>query len=220
MVEMGKREMPEGFAGKIVGWAGAYLISFVGLLHLLLTGEHLAHAAYLGVLFFLNAAASTAAAIGLARTGARWAWLLGAAVAGGSLVALLYSRVVGLPGYPDGVGQWFNFAAWMALAFELSFLAVAGLALTRRGKSLIGAEQRRIDVEKLPPDRQETPEHFALIEDQMQEIRDRMAPDVQDLKAHLDPKARAEKTQRQLRARVKETEQDIRTRLRSFLRRG
>ena len=118
------------------------------------------------------------------------------------------------------MGQWFSFAAWMALAFELSFLDVAGLALTRRGKSLIGAEQRRIDVEKLPPDRQETPEHFALIEDQMQEIRNRMAPDVQDLKAHLDPKARAGKAEREIRARVAKTERDIRTRLRCFLRRG
>jgi hypothetical protein len=206
---MGERETPDGFAGKILGWSGAYLISFVGLLHLLLSGEHFGYAAYLGILFLLNATASAVAAIDIARTGRNRAWLLGVAVAGGSLAALLWSRIIGLPGYPDGVGQWFNFAAWMALAFELPFLAVAGLALTRRGESLVGAEQRRIDREELPPDRQETPEHFALIEDQMQEIRARMAPDVRDLKAHLDPKARGEKAGR-----------NIRERLRSLVRRG
>ena len=199
----GKREAPEGFAGTIVGWLGAYLISFVGLLHLLLSGEHFGHATYLGVLFLANAAASAVSAIGIVRTGARWSWLLGISVAGGSLVALLWSRTIGLPGYPDGVGQWFNFAAWMALAFELPFLAVAGLMLTRRGKTLVRTEQRRIDVEDLPPDRQETPEHFALIEEEMEKIRSRMAPDVRDLKAHLDPKARGEKAGRNIRQRLR-----------------
>ena len=151
--------------------------------------------------------------------GQTWAWLLGVAVAGGAVAALLWSRLVGLPGYPDGVHQWFNFSAWMALAFELPFLAVAGLALTRRGKTLVGVEQRRIDMEQLPPDRQQTPEHFRLIEGQMQEIRNRMAPDIQDLRLHLDPKARKEKVERNVRERVEKTEQDIRTRLRSLLRR-
>lgn len=215
-----ERELPEGFAGKIVGWLGAYLISFVGLLHLLLAGEHLEYAAYLGILFMVNAAASAVAAIAIARTGQSWAWLLGVAVAGGAAVALLWSRIIGLPGYPDGVHQWFNFSAWMALAFELPFLAVAGLALTRPGEALVRTKQRRIDVEELPPDRQETPEHFALIEDQMREIRDRMAPDVQDLRAHLDPKARTEKATRNVRERVGKAEKDVRTRLRSLLRRG
>lgn len=205
-MQLERRGTEEGFAGKIVGWLGAYLISFVGLLHLLLAGEHLGYATYLGILFLVNAAASAVAAVGIARTGQRWAWLLGVAVAGGAVVALLWSRLIGLPGYPDGVHQWFNFSAWMALAFELPFLAVAGLALTRRGERRVEAKQRRIDVEELPPDRRETPEHFALIEDEMREIRTRMSPDVRDLKAHLDPKARGEKARR-----------NVRDRLRSFL---
>lgn len=195
-----------GFAGRIVGWLGAYLISFVGLLHLLLAGEHLGYAVYLGIMFLLNATGSAVAAIGIVRTGARSAWLLGVAVAGGAVVALLWSRIIGLPGYPDGVHQWFNFAAWMALAFELPFLAVAGLALTRRGKILVGAEQRRIDREELPPSRQETPEHFGLIEGELRGIRDRMEFDVSDLRAHLHP--------RTLRGRAK---QDVRLRLRALL---
>lgn len=209
----------EGFVARTVSWAGAYLISFVGVLHLLLSGEHIGYEPYLGVLFLVNAAAATVSAVGLARTGALWAWLLGVVVAGGAFIALLWSRIVGLPGYPDGVGQWFNFAALTAVAFELPFLAVAGLALSRWGKTLVSLEQRRIDVEDLPPDKQETPEHFRLIEGQMREIRDRMAPDVQDLRLHLDPKARKDKAQRQIRTRAERAQQDIRERLRSLLRR-
>lgn len=193
----------EGFVARTVSWAGAYLISFVGVLHLLLSGEHIGYEPYLGVLFLINAAAATAAAVGLARTGALWAWLLGIVVAGGAFVALLWSRIVGLPGYPDGVGQWFNFAALTAVAFELPFLGVAGLALTRRGRALVGWEQGRVDREELPPDRQETPEHFDLIEGQMREIRTKMSPDVRDLRAHLDPKAVGKKTGRGVRERLR-----------------
>ena len=200
-MQLEERGTPEGFAGRIVGWLGAYLISFVGLLHLLLAGEHLYYAAYLGILFLLNFAGSAVAAVGIVRRGGRWAWLLGAAVAGGAFVALLWSRIVGLPGYPDGVGQWFNFAAWMAVAFELPFLAVAGLALTRRGGALVVAEQRRIDGEELPPARQETPEHFALLEREMAEIRDRAQTDFTDLRRHLDPRVLKERVERETRER-------------------
>lgn len=198
-----ERAAPEGFAGRTVGWAGAYLISFVGLLHLLLSGEHLHYAAYLGALFLLNFAGSAVAAVGIARAGQGWAWLLGAAVAGGALAAFLWSRTIGLPGFPEGVGQWWNFLAWMSFAFELPFLAVAGLALTRRGRTLVGAEQRRIDRERLPPARQETPEHFARIEGEMREIRERMAPEVSDLRARANPRTLGGRIGRDALARLR-----------------
>lgn len=200
---MGERNMEERFAGRIVEWGGAYLISFVGLLHLLLAGEHFGFAAYLGVLFLANFVAAAVSAVGIAWTGRKWAWMLGVAVAGGALVALAYSRTLGLPGYPDGVRQWFNFAAWMALAFELSFLAVVPLALTKRGKSLLETEQERVDRERLPPDRQETPEHFELIEKDMRGIRDRMSPNLRDLHSHTTPKSLGQQTKRSLRQRLR-----------------
>ena len=202
-VHLGRGGEAEGFAERIVRWAGAYLISFVGLLHLLLAGEHFDYAAYLGALFLANFAASAVAALGIVWTGARWAWLLGVAVAGGAFVALLWSRTFGLPGFPDGVGQWFNFLAWMAVAFELPFLALAPLALTPPGRTLVAAEQRRIDREGLPPTRRETPEHLGLLEGEMRELRTRMAADVRDLRAHLDPKAIADRSTRGARTRLR-----------------
>lgn len=200
--ELEKRAAPEGFAGRIVAWLGAYVISFVGLLHLLMSGEHLSYATYLGILFLANFALSAVSALGIVRTGQNWAWLLGVAVAGGALVAVLVSRVFGLPGYPEVQGQWFNFAAWMAVMFELLFLAVASLALTGRGEALVETEQERIDREELPPDRQETPEHFALIEGEMAGIRARARPDLTDLRAHLQPSVLAEEAGQDVRHRV------------------
>lgn len=200
---LGERDVGERFAGRIVEWGGAYLISFVGLLHLLLSGEHFGYAPYLGLLFLANFIGASISAVFIARTGRRWAWLLGVAVAGGALVALAYSRTLGLPGYPDGVRQWFNFAAWMALAFELSFLAVVPLALTSRGRALVGAEQERVDRERLPPDRQETPEHFELIEKDMREIQARMRPDLRDLRNTMEPRALGEKAKLGVRQRLR-----------------
>lgn len=193
----------EDFAGKVLTWAGAYLISFVGLVHLLESAEHFGFATYLGFLFLANFAASVVTALGMLWTGRRWAWLLGVAVAGGALVGFLVSRVVGLPAYPEVAGQWFNFTAWFALALELTFLAVTPLALTERGRTLVGAEQRRIDREELPPSRQETPEHFGLLEGEMREIRDRMAPDLSDLRAHLDPRVVGERARQDARSRLR-----------------
>ena len=187
----------------------AYFISFVGLLHLLLSGEHFGYAVYLGLLFLTNFIAAAVAALGILWTESRWAWLLGVIVAGGAFVVFLGSRVFGLPGFPEAEGQWFNFGGWMALGFELAFLAAVPLALTRHGSTLLGMEQSRIDREKVPPDTRETPEHFRLIEDEMYEIRSRMAPDARDLRAHLEP---------QKLGRL--AKQDARTRLRTVLQRA
>lgn len=203
----GPSEPVEGFADRTLNWFGAYTISFVGLLHLLLSGAQLEYAVYLTLLFLANFTAAMVAALGMVWTGSRWSWLLGVAVAGGAFVVFFVSRMFGLPGYPEADGQWFNFGGWMALTFEIVFLAAAPLALTRRGRKLVGAEQARISREELPPARQETPEHFRLIEKEMREIRSRMAPDARDLRAHLEP--------RKLGRRAK---QDARTRLHTFLR--
>ncbi|MGB3681276.1 MAG: DUF3618 domain-containing protein [Rubrobacteraceae bacterium] len=201
-MEAGRGNVAEGFAGKILTWLGTYLISFIGIVHLLLSGEQFGYAAYLGLLFLANFGASAVAALGILWTGKRWAWLLGIVVAGGSLAVFLASRLFGLPDVPELEGQWFNLPAWIAVALELAFLATVPLALTRRGEDLVETEQARIDREKLPPARQETPEHFGLLEDEMREIRNHMAPDVSDLRAHLEPRKVGDRAKENVRARV------------------
>ncbi len=202
-MELGKQRVSEGFAGRILAWLGTYLISFVGILHLLLSGEQFGYAAYLGLLFLANFAASAVAALGILWTGKRWAWLLGVLIASGSLVVFLAARMFGLPGVPELEGQWFNLPGWIAVALELAFLSVAPLALTRRGRGLVGTEQARIDREEVPPDTQETPAHFKLIESEMYEIRHRMASDVTDLRAHLEPRKLADRTKRNVWMRLR-----------------
>ena len=211
-MQAGKQGTAKGFAGRTLAWYGAYFISFVGLLHLLLSGEHFGYAVYLGLLFLANFAASAVAALGILWTGGRWAWLLGAVVAAGAFVAFLGSRVFGLPGFPEAEGQWFNFGGWMSLGFDLAFLAAVPLALTRRGRALVETEQDRINREKLPPARQATPEHFGLLEDEMYEIRGRMAPDVLDLRAHLAPRKMGNRAKREAWTRLRSILHGIRGR--------
>ncbi len=83
--------------------AGAGLIFASGLIHLVLTPEHLEEAAYLGLLFLADFAGAVVAAFGIYR-GRRWGWVLGALVAAGAPVAYVISRTVGLPGMePEGL---------------------------------------------------------------------------------------------------------------------
>ena len=76
---------------------GAGLILASGLVHLLLTREHLEEATYLGLLFLADFAAATVAAFGIYR-GYRWGWMLGALVAVGAFTSYVVAETGGLPG--------------------------------------------------------------------------------------------------------------------------
>lgn len=193
----------QGFADQVLSWAGGYLLAFVGLVHLLEVDEHFDYATYLGFSFLAVFAASSIAAAGVAWGGRRWAWILGALICGVTLAGFVVSRMFGLPGYPGFLGDWYDFPGWVAVALELSFLATAPLALTSRGRTLVGVEQRRIERERVPPDRQETPEHFALIEQDMFGIRNRMAPDLSDLRTHVDPRVLKERVKQRVRMQLR-----------------
>lgn len=193
----------EDFAWRLLSWFGAFVISWIGLTHLLQTGEMLGIATYLGFLFLANFVASSVAAIGIYWGNYGWAWLLGIAVAGGAFVGFVVSRVVGLPGYPEAAGGWFNLPGLIALMLEASFLLLSLLVVTSRGRALVGTEQGRIVRERLPPAEQETPEHFELIEKDMAGIRTRMAPDLSDLRKHVEPRAIKEQAKRSLRERLR-----------------
>ena len=80
-------------------WAAMALILVTGLIHLIEGPGYLAGTAYVGVLFFANAAGFVAAAYGIYRDKG-WGWALGLLIAGGAFVAYVVSRFVGLPGAP------------------------------------------------------------------------------------------------------------------------
>lgn len=109
--------------------AGAGLILASGLIHLVLTPEHLEEAAYLGLLFLADFAGAVVAAFGIYR-GRRWGWALGTLVAAGALVAYVVSGTVGLPGMePEGLLEPVGVVTKLV---EALFLGLFVLAVIKR----------------------------------------------------------------------------------------
>jgi hypothetical protein len=191
--------MDDGLAPKVLTWAGAYTISFVGLIHLIVSDEHFEAATYLGWLFLANFAGAAGAAIGIAWGGHRWGWLLGDAVAGGAFVLYVVSRAIGLPGFhPEGVWEWVRLDGLLSLGLEGLFMALSLLAITPQGRALVRMEQERIGQEQTVSG--ETP---GRIEQEMLEIRSRMGPDLSDLREHIEPQAIKEQAKRSLQERLR-----------------
>ena len=79
----------------------ASLLLAVGLIHLLLTPEHLEEATYLGLLFAADFVGSVVAAVGVL-LGRRWGWMLGAVISAGAFQAYFIDGTMGLPGMEPG----------------------------------------------------------------------------------------------------------------------
>lgn len=112
---------------------GIGLILAVGAIHLIEAPDHF-RAAYLGVLFVIDAAATLVAAVGIWRGAKGWGWTLGALVCALSALAYVASRLFGLPGLGEAAGEWDEPLGSLALIFEGLFLAgwfsvVTGLAV-------------------------------------------------------------------------------------------
>lgn len=124
----------------LVGLAAAALAA-TGVQHVLLTGEYLREAPYIGVSFAIGGAICVALAVILARhalSGRRsalvdLAWRGGVVVAAGFAVGYVLSRTTGLPGFMHEIGEWEPDGA-LSLWFEGAFLALAALRsrMTRR----------------------------------------------------------------------------------------
>jgi hypothetical protein len=102
------------------------------VIHLVETPEYLQEMRYIGILFALSVVGALLAAIGIFRD-ERWGWSLGLLIAGGSLVAYLLSRTIGLPGFREN--SWEEFAeplGLLSLVVEGLFVAVAVNVLSRR----------------------------------------------------------------------------------------
>src|SRR5919199_3712902 len=184
----------DGLAPKVLTWAGAYIISFVGLIHLIESDEHFEVASYLGWLFLANFAAAAVAAIGIYWGGHRWGWLLGDVVAGGALVLYVVSRAICLPGFhPEGVWEWVRIDGLIALALEGLFVALSLLAITPWGRTLVRVQQKTIEQEQMIAMESPNP-----IEREMAEIRSRMTSDLSDLREHVEPQAIKEQVKRSL----------------------
>lgn len=120
--------------------AGILLILVVGLIHLYEAPEHFRAAAYFGVAFLVNFAASLVAAVGIFFGAKNWGWLLGAYIAGGALVAYLITRAVGLAGFEEAVGNWANPLGTFSMMVEGFYLA--GYVSVATGKAVAAPDER------------------------------------------------------------------------------
>lgn len=114
--------------------AGIVLILAVGGVHLIEAPEHFEAASYLGVLFVANFVGTLVAAVGIFRGAKSWGWTLGALISLLSLLAYPVSRLFGLPGFPEAVGEWDAPLGSLAMILEGLFLAgwfsvITGLAV-------------------------------------------------------------------------------------------
>lgn len=110
-------------------WAGVGLILATGLVHLVEAPEYYAEVKYIGVLFVLSMLGAAVAAVGIHRDES-WGWGLGVLVAGGSFLAYLLSRTVGLPQFREATwSQALEPMGILSLLIEGGFIWVALRAL-------------------------------------------------------------------------------------------
>jgi hypothetical protein len=103
---------------KIIQWVGILVVLEIGLIHLLHAQHEFEHAAVMGYLFVANFAGALLAAAAIYRKLAV-GWLLGAAIALGSIAAYVWSRTLGLPGLEPE--EWITPLGVISLVFEGGF---------------------------------------------------------------------------------------------------
>jgi len=111
----------------IIALIATGLILLAGLIHLILTPEHLEEALYLGLLFLANFAGAAAAALGISRR-QRWGWVLGALIAGGAYALYFVNGTIGLPGVDEG--HLIEPLGLFAKVVEAVFLVICAFALS------------------------------------------------------------------------------------------
>ncbi len=125
---------------KLTALAGIVLILAVGAVHAVEAPEHFRAAVYLGVLFVVNAVGTLVAATGMLRGAKSWGWTLGAGISSLSILAYLFSRLFGLPGFPEAAGAWDE--PWGSLALILEGLFLAGWFSVITGLAVAFPERR------------------------------------------------------------------------------
>lgn len=113
---------------KFLVWAAIALIIATGLIHLTMAKHEFEEGTYIGFLFILNAVFAVVAAVGIYRHRG-WAWVLGALIAGLSIIGYIISRTAGMPGAE--VEEW-NAIGFVAMIVEGAFIAVYAMTHKKR----------------------------------------------------------------------------------------
>ncbi len=103
-------------------WLSVVVIALIGLLHLYMAPQEYGETPYMGILFGINFVAAIIAGAGIYRH-ENWGWLLGVAIAAGSLLGYVLSRTVGLPGME--IEAWLQPLGLFSLFVEVAFIFIA-----------------------------------------------------------------------------------------------
>src|SRR4029079_249632 len=104
----------------------AAALAAVGVIHLVLSPQHLSEEASIGILFIAGGALRCALAVALWRTDNVPSWLLGALTMAGMGIGFILSRTTGLPGFHES--EW-ELSGIVPLVLEPGFIAAAIPAL-------------------------------------------------------------------------------------------
>lgn len=111
---------------------GALGLTGVGLIHLLDLQSKFEETPYMAWMYIGLIVAALVVAAELVRTGARRAWLAGAALTAGAMAGFTLTRTVGLPQADGDIGNWMEPLGLASLYVEGAYLALAALVLGGR----------------------------------------------------------------------------------------
>ncbi len=105
----------------VVKWSGIGLILSIGLIHMYQLPEIFFDEKLVSLLFGTIFAGSLLSALWILK-GLRWGWTLGSVVSFVAIIIHFVSRIWGLPGWAEAVGEWDEPAGTVAMALELFFI--------------------------------------------------------------------------------------------------
>jgi hypothetical protein len=132
-------------SNRLVNAVGALLAVTVSVIHVNDQGglTALKDPAYLGYGYWLLELAGVICALLLFTRARAISWLLALGVAAGPLTWIIVSRSVGLPDATDDIGNWFEPLGMLAMAVELTLIALSVSVLARtRAAGRTQADQR------------------------------------------------------------------------------
>jgi hypothetical protein len=103
-------------------WLSVAVMVVIGLLHLYMAPQEYGETPYMGILFGLNFIAAIIAGVGIYQR-ENWGWLLGVAIAAGSLLGYILSRTIALPGME--IEAWLQPLGLFSLVVETFFILMA-----------------------------------------------------------------------------------------------
>src|SRR5215212_5531858 len=124
----------EAIDGVLARLVGIVSLTAIALIHAVQAPDAFADAGYLDVLFVAAVTAGALLAVALTRTSDHRIWMAAGVFAASILVGYLLSRIVGLPGFTEDLGEWSEPRGLAAMVFESLLGALSAAVLVTRSR--------------------------------------------------------------------------------------